>query len=270
MSDIALVVTDLDGTLWAHEGQILDRVLRAWRSIETMGIPILVATGRRPRSTATPLSAFGLTPPAVALDGAIGVDLGSGHTFHERPIAPDVGRAVLARFRDQGLSPVVHVDSAATDAYVGSDTSTNPGHLERFGPHATVADLDKVVETEKVLAFGLVGVDPVPVEAVAAAIIDAGLGEARINPSFDFSGCAFTVVAHGLSKWDGVLAFCTENGIDAERVLAIGDGSNDVELLANAAISFAPRGSSASAMETADHLVASVARGGWAEIVDFL
>ncbi len=270
MSEIALVVTDLDGTLWAHEGQIHDRVLRAWKSIEAAGIPIVVATGRRPRSTATPLSAFGLSPPAVALDGAIGIDLASGHTFHERPIAPEVGRAVLARFRDQGLSPVVYVDSDATDAYVGSDTSTNPGHLERFGSHASVADLDKVVEIEKVLAFGLIGVDPVPVEAVAAAITDAGLGEARINPSFDFGGCAFTVVAHGLSKWDGVLAFCAEVGIDAGQILAIGDGTNDVELLANSAVSLAPRGSSALAVEAANYLVGSVADGGWAEIVDFL
>jgi hydroxymethylpyrimidine pyrophosphatase-like HAD family hydrolase len=216
-----------------------------------------------------PLAAFGLAPPAVLLDGAIGIDLATGHTFHERPIAPGVGRSVLARFRRHGLSPVVYVDSTAIDAYVGPDTSTNPGHLKRFGRHACVADLDEVIETETVLAFGLIGVPEAPLEAVAAAILADRLGEARINPSFDFGDCAFTVVAHGLSKWDGVLAFCAKSGIDAARVLAIGDGSNDVELLAHAALSFSLDGSSALAVEAADHLVGSVSGGGWAEILDF-
>lgn len=270
MAAVDLVVTDLDGTLWSHEGHIHDRVLDAWSAITAMGVGILVATGRRRRSTATPLAAFGLMPPAVLLDGAIGIDLATGRRFHQRAAEATVAKAILDAFATHGLSPVVYVDSPVTDVFVSTTPSTNPGHLRLFGDEVRTADLDEVVATETVLAFGLVGVDCAAAKALAAAVDEAGLGEARVNPSFDFDGCALTVVAPELSKWDGVLAYCADAGIDPDRLLAIGDGSNDVELLAHAAISCSLEGATPGALAAADHVVGAVGSGGWAEILAFL
>jgi hydroxymethylpyrimidine pyrophosphatase-like HAD family hydrolase len=267
---VDLVVTDLDGTLWAHEGLVHDRVLQAWSAITAAGVPILVATGRREKSTAIPLAAFGLVPPAVLLDGAIGIDLATARRFHTHATGPVTAKALLATFNDHGLSPVVYVDSPRADVFVSTAPSTHPGHLALFGSDARVGDLDEVVATETVLAFGLVGVDCAAANAVAAAVVEAGLGEARVNPSFDFGGCALTVVAPGLSKWDGVVAYCAGAGIDPGRLLAIGDGSNDVELLTNASVSCSLEGSSAVAIDAADHLVGPVGSGGWADIVAYI
>ena len=270
MPAVDLVVTDLDGTLWAHEGLVHERVLSAWSTITASGVPILVATGRRRKSTANPLAALGLAPPAVLLDGAIGIDLATARRFHTRAAGPVTAKALLAAFADHGLSPVVYVDGRDADVFVSTAPSTHPGHLALFGADARVGDLDEVVATESVLAFGLVGVDCTVAKAVAATVVEAGLGEARVNPSFDFDGCALTVVTPGLSKWDGVLAYCDDAGIDPDRLLAIGDGSNDIELLANAKISCSLEGSSAVAIDAADYLVGPVGSGGWADIVAFL
>jgi hydroxymethylpyrimidine pyrophosphatase-like HAD family hydrolase len=270
VATVDLVVTDLDGTLWAHEGFVEGRVLEAWHAIEERGVPILVATGRRLTSTREPLGEFGLVPPVVVLDGALGLFLESSRRFHERPIAPETGGQILEIFSAVGLSPVVYVDHPVVDAFVSSAPSTNPGHLERFGATVATGDLDDVVATESVLAFGLVGVDRIILADVVDGVEAERCGEARLNPSFDFGGGALTVVAHGLSKWDGVVAFCREAGIDPGRVLAIGDGANDVELLEHAAISCSLEGSSAGALEAAEYVVGSVAVGGWAEIVGLL
>lgn len=69
MSTIDLVVTDLDGTLWDAGERIHSRTLAALHELEARGVPLLVATGRRPRSAAQVLAREGLRPPAVLLDG---------------------------------------------------------------------------------------------------------------------------------------------------------------------------------------------------------
>jgi hydroxymethylpyrimidine pyrophosphatase-like HAD family hydrolase len=267
---VDLVITDLDGTLWTSEGEILPVVLDAWRQIERAGLGILVATGRRLASTRALLEVHGLAPPAVLLDGAIGVALENGERFHERSISRVAATEILGLFIDLGLSPVVYVDSPETDVFVSDHPSTHPGHLALFGDDASVADLETVVRTERVLAFGLVGVDRGAAEAIERAVVAAGCAEARVNPSFDFGGCSLTVVGRGISKWDGILAFCAANGLDPARTLAIGDGSNDVEMLTNAGLSFSLVGSSDRALAAASHVVGPAISGGWAEILAYL
>jgi hypothetical protein len=109
-----------------------------------------------------------------------------------------------------------------------------------------------------------------PLEAVVTAIEGEGSAEARLNPSFDFGGGALMVVAPGLSKWEGVLAYCAARGRDPSRVLAIGDGSNDVELLEHAAVSCSLEGSSTAALKVARHVLAPVTSAGWAGILDLV
>src|SRR3546814_8352467 len=47
---VSLVVTDLDGTLWHHDDHIDPEVVAAIGKLEDLGVPLLVATGRRLRS----------------------------------------------------------------------------------------------------------------------------------------------------------------------------------------------------------------------------
>ncbi len=270
VAGIELVVTDLDGTLWRHDGDLPPGVGRAWRTIEERAIPIVVATGRRATSARVPLERFGLAPDAVVLDGALGLSLATGVRFHERAFAPTVAMRIVGLFSSLGLSPVAYVDDPLFDAFADPGCTTHPGHLALFGASLGTADLERTVAARSVLAFGLVGVDCDAAHALAALVAADGSGEARVNPSYDFAGCALTVVAAGISKWDGVVAYCAARGIDSDRVLAIGDGTNDVELLEHAAVGVTLDGASAAARAVADVVVAPVEEGGWAEIVDLL
>src|SRR3546814_2519942 len=77
---VSLVVTDLDGTLWHHDDHIDPEVVAAIGKLEDLGVPLLVATGRRLASTRGPLARIGVAPPAVVLNGALGVDRSEEHT----------------------------------------------------------------------------------------------------------------------------------------------------------------------------------------------
>ncbi len=266
---VSLVVTDLDGTFWHTDDHLDDAVIDAVAALGEAGVPLLVATGRRLTSTRDPLLRFGMAPPAVVLNGALGVDLASGERFHRSPYSADQATAVLAAFRSVGLDPVVYVDDAELDAYISAEPSTHPDHVRFMGPTALVDDLNRVVAEEAVLGFSMIGVTFGAGEAAQRAL--AGLAEPHLDRSIEYDGlCSFTVAPLGQSKWDGVLAYCAAHQLDPTRVLALADGTNDIELLDAAAVRLVPEVAHPSAIERADVIIGAAADAGWAQVMDHL
>jgi HAD superfamily hydrolase (TIGR01484 family) len=268
MSAIDLVVTDLDGTLWFDHQQTHPATIAAWHELERRGTPVVVATGRRLASTRDPLAALGFAPPAVVLNGALAVDLGTGDRFHTWHYSAADATTILAAFRAVGLEPCVYVDHSDVDVFVSGRPSTHPDHLAEFGASAQEADLEEIVRTVPVLMFGIMGHDLEPLAAVSRAL--SHTAESHVAGPDQYGGHSCTATPAGLSKWVGVVAFCTRAGLDPTRVLAIGDGPNDRELLAGAAIAVAPADGHPDAVGNADHLVGSPRVGGWAEILDLV
>jgi hydroxymethylpyrimidine pyrophosphatase-like HAD family hydrolase len=262
---IELVVTDLDGTLWEHDTTFHPAVRRAWDEVVER-VPVLVATGRRITSTRVPLARVGLAPPAIVLNGALGLELGTGRRFHRLVFPREQAVAVLDRFRDVGLDPCLYVDGEEDGLVLLSATpSTNPGHVDALGASARVVDLDEAANDVPVLGFGILGIPHGALAAAAAAI--GGAAETHLDRSLDYPGMAsLTVAPKGQSKWDGVEAFCREQGVDPAKVLAVADGPNDVELLAHAAVSVVPAVAHPAASALADHTIPSARDGGWAAI----
>lgn len=269
MTAVDLVVTDLDGTLWHTDDHVDPSVLAAWAELERRGVPVLVATGRRTASTRAPLARVGLTPPAVVLNGALGLDLATGQRFHTAPFPPAQAAAALQAFQSVGLDPVVYVDHATVDVFLSARPSTNRGHVEALGDTAAVDDLARVCEEEAVLGFSMIGVPHA--DGVAAGEALGDLVEGHLDRSLDYPGMAsFTAAPKGQSKWDGVEAFCAARGFDASRVLALADGPNDIELLTGAAVRLVPAVAHPAALDLAHHVIPAAADGGWAAVLDHL
>lgn len=270
MSDIDLVVTDLDGTLWHTSDHLHPATVAAVAELERRGIPMLVATGRRLASTRAGLAGLGLTPPCVVLNGALVVDLATGEHIHRHAFGPEAATAVLAAFLRFGIEPCVYVEHPEVDVFVGENPSTHPEHLASFGEWVRTGELDEVVATHEVLAFGVLGLAPSSVEGLEDAL--SPIANPHVSDERQFGGGSLTVTVAppGLSKWDGVEAFCRHRGLDSTRVLAIGDGPNDLELLDGARIAVVMADGHPDALARADHVVPRAADGGWAELLDLL
>jgi hydroxymethylpyrimidine pyrophosphatase-like HAD family hydrolase len=242
--------------------------LDALQELDRRGTPLLVATGRRPRSAAVALAREGLRPPAVLLDGAVGHHLDSGERFHRAPFPRAAAAAVLTAFEDCGLSPCVYVDRPHADVVVGDNPSTHPQHLTHIGSWLARDDLRQVVEHSDVLAIGVVGCDEATLRAVHAAI--AGSAEAAVVKDFMFGASTLIARPPGISKWQGVQAYCRQQGLNSERVLALGDGENDIELLTAAAVACVVADGCDAALALADHVIGPAAVGGWCEVLDLV
>lgn len=269
MTAVQLVATDLDGTFWRLDHEVHPATRAAVDELAARGVQLLVATGRRLHTTATPLARLGLTPPAVVLNGSLGVDLATGERFHTLPIDPAAATTILKVFQAEGIEPCVYVDHPEVEVFLAPEPGTHPDHAAALRPQARVDDLARVVAEEVVLGFSILGRPFELLDPVVAGL--GGAGVAHLDRSIEYEGLAsLTVTQPGISKWEGVRAWCRRAGIDPGAVLAIGDGPNDVELLDAAAVAVAPADGHASALERADHVVGPAAEGGWAGILDLL
>lgn len=270
MSELELVVTDLDGTLWHTSDHLHPDTVAAVAELERRGIPLLVATGRRLASTRAGLAGLGLTPPCVVLNGALVVDLATGEHIHRHGFAREAAAAVLDAFLSFGIEPCIYVEDDEVDAFVSTNPSTHPQHLASFGDWVRTADLTEVVTAHEVLAFGVIGLAPSSVEGLEDAL--APLANPHVSAERQFGGGSLTVTVAPpqLSKWDGVEAFCRHRGLDSSRVLAIGDGPNDLELLDGARVAVVMADGHPDALARADHVVPRAADGGWAELLQLL
>ena len=209
--------------------------MRAIRDLEADGIPVLVATGRRLRMACAVLEAGGLTGPAVVLDGAIGSTCATGGCSTRSPSRPRQPARVLEAFVAAGLSPCVYVDRAGVDLVVGDHPLDPPrppgpgpalGGRRRSGPRGR--------GREPVYAFAVVG-RPAPLLGPVLGVVGPS-GSACMVDDLIYGGSTVQVRPPEISKWSGVLAYCAEQGLDPGRVLAVGDGANDLELLEGAAV----------------------------------
>jgi hydroxymethylpyrimidine pyrophosphatase-like HAD family hydrolase len=265
---IELVVTDLDGTLWDAGEVVHDRTLAALRTLAEREVPVLVATGRRLGSAVSTLARSGLSLPTVVLDGALGRDVGAHRTFHRAAFTADRAAGVIRALTAAGLSPCAYVDRPDSEVVVGPSPSTNPRHLQGVGPALDrVEDLLPVADSQAILMFSVVGRDdPVLLRRAAAAVGDLAAPVVTRDPFY--GGYTLTVRPPGISKWDGVLAWCREQGLDHGRVLAIGDGENDLELLAAARVACVVADGCDAALAVAHHVIEPAGAGGWSAVLD--
>ena len=147
-----------------------------------------------------------------------------------------------------------------------------------------VDDLARVVATEPVFAFAVVG-RPAPLLLPVLAGLSQGgrehpgdgrrsraspAGSASIVEDLIYGGSTVQVRPPAVSKWSGVLAYCAEQGIDPGRVLAVGDAVNDLELLEGAAVACAVATAAPAVLARADHVIGPPSSGGWAAVLDLV
>lgn len=266
---IRAVVSDLDGTFWWGREELHPSTMPAVRDLRGAGVELLFATGRRFASALRGLGPLGLDGPAVLLSGAVGADLSSGREWHRQAFAPGEAMHVLTSFRDVGLEPVVYVCDAEVDAVTGEGCSTSPAHMDALG-NPEPRDPWDVINSGRVVGFGVCGIEVDLAPATAAVVAQiAGAAQGWEGPDHVMGGWTLMVGPKGVSKVSAISGWCHSRGIQPAQVLAVGDGSNDVEMLDWAGTSVAVRGGAAQT-HGFDHLLDTPQEGGWAKILDLL
>lgn len=268
-----LVVTDLDGSFWGHELRCHPDTLSAVAELEQRGVPLLVATGRRAGSARVGLVENGLLPPAVLLNGAIGVDLESDEMFHRRPFDPAAVSVVLDRLATIGCSPVLYlIDGSTTGAL---EATTGEEHRRSMGADYVIADPGEVAASGVVLAMTMIGMPRNQVESVPD-VVPAEVADVLLYSDHLYSALSGVerwsvhIQPVGITKRDGIKAYVAHAGLRPSRIIAVGDGTNDLEMLDHADVALGVAGGHAEALAVADEVIDAPDDGGWCRVLDFV
>ncbi|MDR3203026.1 MAG: Cof-type HAD-IIB family hydrolase [Bifidobacteriaceae bacterium] len=254
-----LLAVDVDGTLLDSRHRVGQANRRALADALRAGIAVVIATSRGPRALTAvlrrleiPAGAAGGIGVIASQGAAVGRWDGAALRLDRRdPLGRADGLAVVRAGLEAGLAVgwfsgpdwhVTHIDAAvAREArVVQADPVVAPP--ERFpgdpdklmlmdGPADPAAPPDRLAQVRRRLPAGLAG------HTTSPAFLD--------------------VTRDGVDKSTALARWCREREIDPAAVAAIGDGPNDVGLLAFAGLPFAPANACPGALAAARAITAS-------------
>ena len=268
-----LLALDIDGTLLDPYGALTERVREAVVAAREAGLQIVLCTGRRFRTAQTIAHALELSGPIVVNNGALVKDIESGRTLHHRYLPLAVYPEVLALARSVG-PPLVYVDAYPdhTDFLTERSEHAHPfqrEYLRDHGAHCRVVD-DLASEGRDDVIMTSLMADALSLDALRARA-QAALG-ARIHThtlqNKNYQGVILEFLSPESGKWAALARVAEQAGIAHDAIAAIGDDSNDVEMLKHAGFGIAMGNAIDEAKAAASFVARSNAEGGAVEAIE--
>jgi hydroxymethylpyrimidine pyrophosphatase-like HAD family hydrolase len=142
--------------------------------------------------------------------------------------------------------------------------------VARLGRDASTRDLEATAAREAVYAFSVLGLSRERLSPVYDELLHTPDASAILYREPAYGDYGLIVNPPGITKWTGVEAYCRRHDIDADEVMAVGDGLNDIPMLRHAGVAVAVHGGAPEAIAVAQHLIAPPTSGGWTEVIDLV
>jgi Cof subfamily protein (haloacid dehalogenase superfamily) len=258
-SPIALVISDIDGTLITSNHEVTEATKAAAAKLYERGIELSLASSRPPRSIVPLADALKLSGPFAAFNGALVVKR-NGEVLARSVISPETIAGVKAIADHFGIAVWLYDDAdwwaPWRDAFVDREE-----HTSGFGPR-----IDGYAEriTRDANKLTVVGKPELVAQAEQQVLRDLGeqVSASKSKPRF------LDVTSYGIHKGTVVVRLAELLNIPAQRVAVIGDGPNDVEMFKQAGISIAMGQGVDEVKEAANYLTTSNDDEGWARGIE--
>jgi Cof subfamily protein (haloacid dehalogenase superfamily) len=252
---------DLDRTLIGGDAELTPRTRSAIAAAQVAGIRVLVATGRMFRSVRPYLELAGIPDPVVCYQGAVVADPASGRFLLHDPIPLELGREAIAALEDAGYSPNCYVDD---ELAVSRHTPYSEAYAAfQHIPVREVGDLLAWLDRPptKLVAVG----EPTDLDGLRTRLAPLFAERLYVTTSLPW---LLELGRLGVTKATG-LAFTAERlGLDRERIVAFGDGENDVEAIEWAGFGISVEGGHPRLRERADWVCPGPEDDGVAAVIE--
>lgn len=269
--DVKLLAIDIDGTLLNKEKQITQRTRDAVRAAQEAGIIVTLATARRYHNTRPIAFELDIDIPLILCDGALIMQHPQEQVLHTHFLPVPLAQAIIPIMVENGVQPIIHrlhgnVEETWTgpetfdDVYAQAYLSRYPQHLHRL-PYADYNEQQPtpvriVAFTNEETIYKLIPlITPLP--CTWSFIKEGSYGTAEL-----------AVLDAGCSKASGVRLLAESRGIPLEQVMAIGDNTNDIEMLQQVGWGVAMGQAPESVKDSADAITASNMEDGVAVAIE--
>ena len=227
-----LYISDLDGTLLNSDGKASDFTVSTVNSLVEKGMNISFATARSMSSASYILPRFKLKIPAVMMNGVFLADIGTLKPQRVCYMESDTAKMVVDAFLMHGRPPMVY--SFTKEGFLDAEYSLIKNDYEREFIEKRKKLYHSFLQVEQYLTENTVYINGIDEKEV----IDAVCSELDKISSIKYSAYLDTysgdkyfleVYSSKAGKRNATIKLKEMYGFD--RIVAIGDNGNDVELL---------------------------------------
>ncbi len=266
VSDIRLLVLDLDGTIVDASNHIRDSVVQAVAAVKRSGVAVAIATGRRYQSTLPADDSIGATLPLICYEGGIIRERKTGFTHRHWALAPQVISQILDHTERLSLNGRLSVHFyIEDDLYVSNlnDASSKFVEGSTMVP-IVVSDLRPMLNraTSKVMVLS----DDVEIITGLSTHLKNSDSRTRIR---NFKSIALLEAFHPTANKRSAVQYLAEEvmALRPKNVMAIGDDFSDIEMIEYAGIGVAMGNAPAAVKSCADWVTTTIEEDGVARAV---
>ncbi len=246
---IKLIAVDLDGTLLTTQKQITPKTARTINKVRQRdSVHVVLCTARPPRSTMPFYRQLKLCDPMINYNGALVWDPESGKVMLHKPIPFNIARGIIKwarqRFSDIRVSAEIG-DKWYTDFY---DKNYQTETAKSCQPDV-VGPFEEWL-TQPVTKLLLLGANNWLTQ-VNQAIAEDLPNEVTTVQTEDF---LLQIMHSSATKGEALKSVAAELGLQREEVMAIGDHTNDAEMIQWAGVGVAMGNAPHSILQVADHV----------------
>ncbi len=261
-----LLVLDIDGTLLDKNGVISAEDRNALARVGDLGLPVSLATGRVATACAKIISQLSLDSYHIFFDGALISAPDHGKEIYVQPLDEMVVAPAVEFAHLNGIN----IEFYSADHYfVGQETWASDIRRDFYHTPPTVVDISTLWQQERIIKGTLTLRSPqekARAELLYLQFKDSlsfSLTKTPAYPEVDF----INVLAPGVSKGRALSVLASHLGIALTEIMAVGDGPNDISLLAAAGLAVAMGGAPDALNAVADYITLDVDHHGLAEAI---
>jgi Cof subfamily protein (haloacid dehalogenase superfamily) len=241
---IRLLALDADGTLVDPNGSIQPQVQQAVARAREAGVHVVICTGRRYRTTRPLIDELGLTGPVILHNGVLVKDAQSGQTTADRFLPEELFAPAMEMLR--GVSPpLVYVDRYFDDVDLFAEPFERCHDFQEEYLAAN-PDVVKVVDSvshapsDAVVMLSVMADGPQLLRLQRHVEDEFGASvQTNYIMNKNYRGHILEVTRGGTSKWTTLRQQAEGLGIAPDEIAAIGDDTNDTEMIAEAGVGIA-------------------------------
>jgi Cof subfamily protein (haloacid dehalogenase superfamily) len=262
---IDLIVVDIDGTLLNSKHELSERNTTALKAAIEKGVKVVLATGKTRASANTLIEQLGLTTPGIYNQG-LAIYNPDGKIIYQKTLDPAVARQVITFAEDRGFDVVAYSGSRLLVRTLKPGAEELAKLYHEPMPEA-IGALQNILDEMPINKLIILKKDePRKVTALRWQLSMQLDGKGRLVQAM--IPYQLEVLPPGSSKGVALKALLKEMNIASERVMAIGDGENDMEMVELAGIGVAVGDASQKLKDVADHVVANADDHGVADAVE--
>jgi hypothetical protein len=259
-------VVDIDGTLLNGNGKISAADREALKEARRSGIRVSLSTGRGIKASLRIINQLELDGYHIFFDGALVSHPNEGKEIYTEPLNKGVLKEMIEFAHLHRIDLELY---SATHYFVERETWSTHAQRQFFGIEPTIVDFTQLWERERIIKGGLVTTNPE--EAAKARDFCHHFGDSLhfswartpAYPGVDF----INILAPEVSKGKALEALAFHLEVSLSKVMAVGDGTNDIPLLTSTGLAVAMGNAPDEVKAVADYITLDVDHSGLAKAI---